>query len=162
MKNMSIDNFLSNNDLNDITTYQAGVLQAKLHRNLQKQCDIILNKYDISKMHWLIIGTVLDSGEEGVRLTELSKTLGTTMSYITSAINLLESKGMVLRKGSHTDNRSKIISINSTFLPKCAKIEASLRNGLKKSIYESANPQDFKTYMKVLFQLTASERINRL
>ncbi len=123
MKNVSIDNFLNDGDLSRITTYQAGVLQAKMHRTLQKQCDLILNKYGISKMQWLIIGIVLDSGEKGIRLTELSETLGTTMSYITNAINLLELKGMVSRKDNNTDSRSKLISININFVHKCDDIE---------------------------------------
>jgi DNA-binding MarR family transcriptional regulator len=151
MKNMSIGIILNGNDPLRITTYQAGVLQAKMHRALQKQCDLILNTF--GKMQWLIIGSVLDSGEEGVRLTELAETLGTTMSYITSAINLLEVKGMVIRKDSDIDNRSKFISINSSFVPECKIIEATLREGLRKSIYASVKPDDFKTYMKVLFQL---------
>lgn len=154
MKHMSIDNFTNSTDPLRITTYQAGVLQAKMHRALQKQCDLILKEFGISKMHWLIVGSVLDSGEQGVRLTELAETLGTTMSYITSAINLLELKHMVIRKDSNTDSRSKLISINSSFVPECAKIEATLRDGLRKSIYATVNPDDFKTYMKVLFQLS--------
>lgn len=154
MKNMSVRIFTRSGDLPDITTYQAGVLQAKMHRTLQKQCDSILQVFGISKMHWLIIGTVLDSGKEGVRLTELSETLGTTMSYITSAINLLEVKGIVTRKDSDTDSRSKLISINKKFVPQCAEIEATLRTGLRKTIYAKVNAEDFKTYMKVLYQLT--------
>ncbi len=160
MKYLSIDNYLKDVDLSDITTYHAGVLQAKLHRILQKQCDFILSTYDISKMHWLIIGTVLDSGEEGMRLTELAETLGTTMSYITGAINLLEVKGMVNRKDSETDSRSKLISINSKFVPQCAEIEATLRKGLRKSIYATVKPEDFKIYMKVLYQLTYVDKNN--
>lgn len=154
MKNLSIDNFLENGDLSQITTYQAGVLQAKMHRTLQKQCDLILNTYDLSKMHWLIIGTVLDSGKEGIRLTELAELLGTTMSYITSAINLLEVKGILSRKDDDTDNRSKFISINTKYIPQCLEIETTLRKGLRKAIYKSISPADFKIYMKVLYQLT--------
>lgn len=140
-------------DLSSITTYQAGVLQASMHRMIQQTCDKVLKPYGISKMHWLIIGTVLDSGKQGIRLTELSEELNTTMPYITTAVNILESKRMLTRKGNTADSRSKQILINKAFAPKCTKIEASLREALRKSIYAKIDPADFQIYMKVMLQL---------
>ncbi len=58
-------NLPHNFDLSDITTYQAGVAQAAMHRLLQKECDEYLHQFGISKMHWLIIGMVLDEGKNG-------------------------------------------------------------------------------------------------
>ncbi len=145
-------------NLSKITTYQAGVQQASTHRILQKHCDSILKPYGISKMHWLIIGTVLDSGKKGMRITELADTLNTTMSYITTAVNLLESKKMLVRKDSSTDNRSKLISISPGFVRKCAEIETTLRTGLKKSIYAKIDEDDFLIYMKVMYQLSLVDK----
>lgn len=145
-------------DLSNITTYQAGVQQASMHRILQKHCDAILKPYGISKMHWLIIGTVLDSGEAGVRLTELAESLNTTMSYITNAVNLLESRSMLIRSDSSTDSRSKLISINPSFIPKCTEIENTLRIGLRNSIYANVDPKDFLIYMKVMYQLSLVDK----
>lgn len=148
------------NDLSKITTYQAGVQQASMNRVLQKHFDSLLKPYSITKMHWLIIGTVLDKGESGVRLTDLAKSLNTTMSYITTAVNLLESKNILMRKGSDTDNRSKQISISPDFVPKCAEIEATLRTGLRKSIYAKVDTNDFRIYMKVMYQLSLVDKNN--
>lgn len=158
MKNVSRQNHTSGGDLSRITTYQAGVLQASMHRMLQKQCDLILQPYGISKMHWLIIGTILDRGKDGVRLTDLSEELGTTMSYITNTVNLLESKKMLIRKDSASDSRSKLISINKSFAPKCTEIETTLRQALRKSIYAQIDPADFQIYMKVMFQLAMADK----
>ena len=155
---MSTKKYLIMKDLTKITTYQAGVQQASMHRTLQKHCDSILKPYGISKMHWLIIGTVLDSGEKGVRLTDLAVTLNTTMSYITNAVNLLESKEMLVRKDSSTDNRSKLISISQGFIPLCADIESTLREGLRRSIYASVDPAEFRVYMKVMYQLSLVDK----
>lgn len=153
MNDMSTPHCDDELDLSQITTYQAGVAQATTHRILQKYCDDVLGQYGITKMHWLIIGTVLDAGPAGVRLTELSETLGTTMPYITSAVNLLESKHMLTRTDDRNDSRAKKISINKTFAPKCTEIETTLRQALRQSIYARIDPTDFRTYMKVLFQL---------
>src|SRR5689334_6272433 len=108
MNGKSINESLNRGDLSNITTYQAGVAQASTHRVLQKYCDEVLAAYGITKMHWLIIGTVLDAGENGVRLTDLTDKLGTTMAYLTNTVNLLESKAMLSRTSHATDSRSKV------------------------------------------------------
>jgi DNA-binding MarR family transcriptional regulator len=148
--NKSTIKIAEDKDLSAITTYQAGVMQASTHRQLQKHCDAILKPYGLSKMQWLIIGSILDSGEVGVRVTDLAETLGTTLSYLTNAINLLESRSILMRLSNESDNRSKMVSIDPDFVPKCEEIETVLRAALRKSIYAHVDPQDFRTYMKVL------------
>jgi DNA-binding MarR family transcriptional regulator len=149
-----IDHYYEHGDLGHITTYQVGVLQASINRILQKHSDAILKPYGISKMQWLIIGTVLDSGERGIRLTDLAKILDTTMSYITTAVNLLESKDMLSRQENEQDSRSKFITINSSFKDKCEEIEHAMRESLRKSIYAHIDPEEFRVYIKVLHQLS--------
>lgn len=144
---------MKNSDVRRLTTYQAGAIQASVHRVLQKQCDLILKPYGITKMHWMIIGHVFDAGKAGIRNSDLSASLGTTIPYITTAINLLESKGYLLRKGNVEDGRSKLITINPTLIPKCYEIENTLREGLRESVYAKVDPADFEIYMKVMYQL---------
>ena len=156
MKNKSIGEQVTFGKISNITTYQAGIMQATMNRSLQKEYDIVLKPYGITKMHWLIIGTVLDAGSLGIRLSELSQVLNTTMSYVTTAVNLMESKGMIVRTDSEFDSRSKLISINKSFVPKCAEIETSLRNSLRKTIYAKIDSAEFKIYIKVMHQLSTS------
>lgn len=156
MKNKSIAEQLTFGKISNITTYQAGIMQATMNRALQKEYDIVLKPYGITKMHWLIVGTVLDAGRGGIRLTELSQVINTTMSYVTTAVNLMESKGMIVRRDSEFDSRSKMISIDESFALKCAEIEASLRDSLRKTIYAKIDSAEFKIYMKVMHQLSSS------
>lgn len=142
-------------DLSMITTYKAGAWQASMHRNLQKRCDEILKPFGISKMNWMIVGHILDAGSKGIRISDLASKLGTTNSYLTTAINLLESKGFVVRSNNDKDSRSKLISINKEFVPKCELIEKTLRQGLRETIYLKVDPSEFRIYMKVLQQLNA-------
>lgn len=147
------DLIVENTDLSKITTYQAGAVQASMHRLLQKQCDIILKPFGISKMHWMIVGHVLDAGPAGIRISDLSTILGTTISYLTTAINLLESKSFLLRSDNAQDGRSKLITINPKFIPKCYEIENTLREGLRKSIYAKVDLAEFRIYMKIMYEL---------
>ncbi len=140
-------------DLSRITTYQAGAAQASMHRLLQKQCDEILKPYGITKMQWLIIGHVLDAGKQGIRISDLAEKLSTTIAYLTTSINLLESRGTLIREDNASDSRSKLITVRPSFISECEKIEKTLRDGLRRSIYANVDQDEFLIYMKVLYQL---------
>lgn len=154
----SIKKSIDKGDLGKITTYQAGVMQAATHRILQKYCDDVLRPYGITKMQWLVIGLVLDAGEAGIRITDLAAKLGTTLAYLTTTINLLESKQMVLRTVKKSDTRTKFVSINLAFAPTCKEIESYLRDELRSTIYAEISPADFRTYMRVLYQLSSTAK----
>lgn len=145
--------------LHEITTYQAGAMQASVHRSLQKLCDAILEPFEITKMQWLIIGHVLDAGSKGIRTSDLAAILSTTIPYITNAVNVLEARGFIQRQDNTEDSRSKLLVLNPDFEPQCSKIEATLRQGLRETLYASINRQDFLVYMKVLYQLDAGIKI---
>lgn len=153
MKNESIKKFTKPKSLIGITTYQAGIMQATANRSLQKQSDRILKEYGITKTQWLIIGTIDDAGGNGIRLTELTNILDTTMSYLTNTINLLESKGILSRVCHESDSRAKMITINENYQTKCNAIEKKLRDGLRESIYSKIDAKEFAIYMKVMSQL---------
>lgn len=140
-------------DLARVTTYQAGIVQAAAHRSLQRECDRILKPFGITKVQWLIIGAVLDAGRAGISVTRLTQVLGTTMPYMTTSINLLESKGWLVRTSNQLDSRSKLVTIAEGNVACCADIERTLRAGLRKTIYADVDPIEFHTYLKVLFQL---------
>ena len=150
----SDDSAVERGDLSNVTTYQAGVMQATTHRLLQKYCDDILASYGITKMQWLIIGTILDSGEKGIRITELAQQVGTTLSYLTNTVNLLESKDILKRAAHSEDSRSKFVSINPTYTNTANEIESFLRRRLRESVYSNISAEEFRVYMKVLSQLS--------
>lgn len=144
---------MNNIDLSTITTYQSGATQAFVHRELQKLCDDILSPYNITKMQWLIIGNVLDSQKKGIRISDLAEKLGTTISFLTTSINLLESRNILKRLDNVSDTRSKLIVVNRYYVPKCQEIEATLRRGLRQTIYSEVDPAEFRVYIKVLTEL---------
>lgn len=153
MASKSTPNQPTSFNLRNITTYQAGAAQASVHRSLQKHCDDILKPYGITKMHWLIIGSIIDSGEQGARITDIAKKLDTTLPYLTNTLNILEAKQIITRASNQGDSRSKLVKIDPTFMPQCAEIETTLRTRLRESIYAQVDPAEFLIYMKVLHQL---------
>ena len=139
--------------LSKITTYQAGIVQASMHRLLQKKSDEILKPFGITKMQWMIIGSVLEAGSAGARISDLAESIGTTIPYLTNSINLLESRGILIRATNDKDSRSKLVTVSPSFARKCKQIEAELREGLRKAIYSRVDPVEFSIYIKVMYEL---------
>lgn len=140
-------------DLEAITTYQAGVAQASVNRMLRKVSDRALKPFGLTKMQWMAIGCILDAGKQGTRITDLANVLDTTLPYLTNMMNQLESRGIIIKKYSQRDGRSKLVFIRPEFVPQCANIEATLRQALRESIYSHVDPHDFRIYMKVMYEL---------
>lgn len=141
-------------DISKITTYQSGVAQSSAYRNLNKLFSELLKDHNLTCMQWFVIGTIYDAGDEGIQLSHLSEKLQTGLPFITNTINLLESKGIVERKGSPTDSRAKRVSIRPEYIRECEQIEIDLRSRMRSSIYASISPSDLRTYIRVLYQLS--------
>lgn len=141
-------------DIRSVSTYQAGVAQAAAMRATNRLFAKLLREHDLTSMQWFIIGTIYDAGEDGITLTHLSERLQTGLPFITNTINLLETKGIVIRRGSPTDSRSKCVSIASHFREQCMRIEQTLRQKLREAVDPKISRKDLETYLKVLKQLS--------
>jgi DNA-binding MarR family transcriptional regulator len=151
----SIDELNEILDLSNIATYQAGVAQSTVHRLLQKHTNDCLRPYSISTMQWFIIGTIYDAGPNGIRLTDLAKKVDTTLSFLTTAINQLEARGILERTSSESDSRAKLVTVTDEFERIIPTIEEDLRNKLRKSFYAKVSPEDLRVYLRVIYQFSS-------
>lgn len=142
-------------DQSTITTYQSGIIQAAAVRALRRSTEESLAPHGITTMQWFIIGTILDAGVDGIRLTDLAKRIDTTMSYLTTTVKLLESKGIVTRTRDSGDLRTHHISVAERYVPTCHAIEEDLRSKMRATIYAQISPQELRTYLNVLLKLSA-------
>jgi len=142
--------FSDSNVLHTLKTYQVGAIEAGAHRALRQHKDALLKNYGMTGMDWYIIGNVADAGPEGIRSTDLAKTLGTTLGFLTKSINLLEAKGILIRKANAQDARSHYIALNKSYQKTVDEIEHELRDHLRKSIYSLVTPEELITYIKVM------------
>jgi DNA-binding MarR family transcriptional regulator len=148
----SLSDDSSQAELAKITTYQSGMVQAASHRAIKKFTDDCLAKHNLSTTQWFIIGAVLDASPRGLRVTDIANQVGTTLSFLTNSINLLESKGMLSRADHETDSRAHMVTVNPAFLPQCQIIEDDLRQQLRRTIYAKVSPADLRTYLRVLYK----------
>ncbi len=140
--------------LADVTTYQSGVAQASAFRVVKHHTAHFLKDYNLTCMQWFTIGTVLDAGPEGIRISDLAKELDTTLAYMTNTINLLESRGILIKKTHQYDARTKLVSVTPSYKKTCLKIEGALRDRLREVLYQNIEHDELTTYVRVLYKLS--------
>ena len=139
-----------------ISNAQAGIVEAAVHRRLQKVFASFLQAHNMAAMEWFVIGYLHERGNvQKVLISDIAKDLQTTMPYMTNLLNSLESKGLIEKVGHESDSRTKLVKI----LPKAEAvyqvIESDLRAKLRSFIYGKVSQEDFSVYVKVLHSLAS-------
>ncbi len=140
--------------LADITTYQSGVVQASAFRIVKKYTDKALSTYSLTSMQWFTIGMVLDNGRNGIRISDLALKLDTTLAYMTTTVNMLESRRILTRSADADDARNKFIKVNPSYIKQCHEIERDLRAKLRELLYQNILHQELAVYVAVLYKIT--------
>ncbi len=153
---MNKSNKVHNNEfsLASTTTYQSGVAQATAFRIVKRHTAYVLRDYNLSCMQWFTIGTIFDSGAKGVRISDLAQQLDTTLAYMTTIVNLLESRGILCKKAHEFDARTKLVTVKPSYYKTCRKIERVLRKKLGELLYSELSHEELTTYVKVLYKIT--------
>jgi DNA-binding MarR family transcriptional regulator len=139
-------------DISQITTYQAAMIQSIAHRQLGTMKNKILKDKGLSMMQWVVLGYVHDSGEEGTRISEIAEALGTTLAFITSNVNILESKNFVTKVKHEHDSRARLVSFRPEQEQQFQKIELEVRDELRKTIYSKVSREELNNYVNTLYK----------
>jgi DNA-binding MarR family transcriptional regulator len=145
----------SNFDISQIKTYQSGIAQASAHRVISRVVSDYLLKHGLTAMQWFAIGTIYDAGDQGIRLSDLSRKLSTTLPYVTNMIALLESKGFVNKVAHAGDSRIKLVTIHPKFKRTVESIERELRDHMRASLYrnDGITRDELQAYISVLYKI---------
>lgn len=135
------------------TSYQAAVIQSRANRVIKETLSQALREHGVTMMQWSVIGLVADAGKAGVRISDLAKTLNTSLAFVTTSINVLESKGIVYRESHAADNRAKLVRLSGAYVPKVKAIESALAKHQQAVLYSELDKQELATYFKVLKQI---------
>lgn len=141
-------------DLVSLSTYEAGMLQTRAHRSLQKYSDHILDSYGITKQQWMVIGMVADADGERISITELAEIFDTTDRAMAETVEYLAARTILRQHEADAETGSITASITDTFVPTLSHIEFTFRKSLRKTIYATVSPADLRTYLKVLYKLS--------
>lgn len=137
-------------NIGELYSYQASILHARAYRNLKQYKNKILKRHGLSMMQWMVLGLIYDTGEQGIRMSDIAEQLDTTQAFATTTVNLLEAKQFVTRFAHETDKRSKRVRINPDHKQLIEQIELDVRKQLRKSLYQGVSRQELEVFLKVL------------
>lgn len=110
-----------------ITTYQTVIAQARAYRKVRAFMDVTLKPYNLTITEWLIIGTSIDAGPTGIRISELAKILGVEMPVIANLVHKATSTGWLRRIEDPEDKRARRVVMTHAGLEKACDIEGELK-----------------------------------
>lgn len=145
-------------ELQTIPTYHAGIAQSKAYRVLKQLMADLLKKHGLTMMQWSILGLVYDAGKKGIRITDLAEQVDSTKAFITTSIQLLELRGLVVRRTDPKDTRSRLIAINPTSKKAVEAIEAEIRAEMRVRIYDKVTHEELTGYVTVLGKLASLDK----
>lgn len=136
--------------LTELTTYQTTVTQARAHRVLKTKTSYFLRDHNMTMMQWAIVGSLYTVGKDGMRVSDLAEQLDTSLAFVTTTLNVLETKAMVVRANHDQDSRAKIVRLRPEFMPKVATIEKELSQKLCDWLIPAVGQEDLTAYIRVL------------
>jgi DNA-binding MarR family transcriptional regulator len=136
-----------------LTTYQAGVLQARAYRALKSFMASHLRPHELTFVQWSILGLAYDyTGKGGVKVSQLAELLKVEISLVTTTLNQMEPRGLVERLPDEEDSRAKRVVVTRVGERQVKKIEGKLRRDLDKWL-EDIHDKQLSLYIRTLQQL---------
>lgn len=127
--------------------YNVSVLHGKSYRIMNAMISEILLPYNISLPEWKLLGQLVENGN--MKLAKLAELLGVEAPLVTSLVDRLEQKGLVIRTSDLQDKRAKVLEGT----PKAAKmlntIEPKVQSQMQ-LLVRDVTDEELSTYCKVL------------
>lgn len=139
-----------------ITTYQAVISQARAFRALRSFLSTILAQHDLTMTEWLVLGSLVDEGKDGLKMTDLADSLGVEIPVITNLINKAEASGYVTRTVDVNDKRVKRVRATKEFGQMACDIEGELRLKTREWL-DGLDPAMLQGYLTVIGALSQKE-----
>lgn len=97
--------------MNEEPLYKKIINKQRIIRKLRFAITPVVKQYGLTVTQWLMISLLRDSPPQ--KISELAKTLDTSMAHVTSNINLLVARKLVSKNADPKDNRLRYI----TYIP---------------------------------------------
>lgn len=136
------------------TTYDVGMLQAKVYRVLKQQTNAALASRGIGSVHWALLGLAYAT-PAGIRPSEAARELGVEAPFVTALVQDLAKLGYVKLGPDPNDSRAKLLCITKSGKAFVAETEPYLRGKMKEYLKE-ISLGDLGTYIVVLERIVAN------
>jgi MarR family transcriptional regulator for hemolysin len=111
-------------------SYEKARLQVVGYRTLQNSINSVLSKYELNTSQWIILGYLHDS-KQGMRVTTLASTLDVETPLITTLINSLQRRELIVSKADPEDKRAKRLQLTDDGHDLVLRLEQKLKENLQ-------------------------------
>lgn len=132
-----------------ITTYQTVISQARAFRKVRKFMDLTLNPYNLTITEWLIIGSTIDAGPTGIRISDLAKTLGVEMPVVTNLVHKATNAQWLRRIEDPVDKRARRVVVTHAGLERAYGIEGDIKKATAPWL-QGIEPEELKGFYRVI------------
>src|SRR2546422_9270611 len=130
----------------DVSGTHLWLVMMKAHRTLQRLATRSIESAEVGLSDFAIMEMLLHKGPQHVN--EIGRRIELTSGAITTAVDRLESRGLVTREAHETDRRARIVRLTAR-----GKNEAQKVFGVHKAAMDSAASGLSKTERAMLIQL---------
>lgn len=141
-----MDNVIRPSD--PITMYEACLLHSRADRTLRLIVSRQLERFNITMMEWLLLGSVRRGDKEGITMTTAATTLDVTLPQVTALTNGLTKQKYVKQKISRQDRRSRRLTMTTTGNKLLDSIETEARQALREWVQDIPR-EKLMTYLDI-------------
>ena len=138
--------------LRNRTTYQVGLLQARVYRVLKQKTNGILAPFGISSLHFAMLG-LLKEKKEGLMLQDIAQALGVEPPFVSELLRTLTKCGWVVTVANPKDKRAKVAELTPDGLAFLVSTERHTREHIR-PLLTGISSGDIATYLSVLEKIS--------
>lgn len=139
-----------------LTSYQKARLQVVGYRTIQNSVNQALAKYELNTSQWIILGWLHDNSD-GMRVTALASVLDVETPLITTLINPLLRRGLIVSEADSEDRRAKRLRLTEEGEVLVLQLETQVHANL--SYYEAGfKKSELEAYFDTLSRFIDNAR----
>jgi len=117
-------------NISKVSMYQALLLHSRADRVLRTVVSKQLDKFNVTMMEWLLMGTVQNGAEDGVSMSDVASLLDVTLPQVTALTANLTKLKYLKQKVSRLDRRSRKLVITNVGKRQLEDIEEYLEKAI--------------------------------
>lgn len=132
----------------NIDRSRIGLRLGKVHRLWKMVVDEVVNSLGLSQPRWTLLVMLRELGD-GSNQAQLADALGITMPSLTRTLNQLEAQGLILRRITQEDKRTKVVFFTGEGAEVLSRLDERA-DVARSALLESLGPDDLIHLDKVL------------
>ncbi len=136
-------------NISSITMYQALLLHSRADRALRLVVARQLERFNVTMMEWLLMGTVQNGPNEGMTMSAVASALDVTLPQVTALTANLTKLKLIKQKVSRQDRRSRRLVGTSTGKRQLGVIEEELEKAMRDWVGDVPKEQ-WQIYLKTV------------